>query len=94
MLARSARGICRSSRGVAAQGGGRTFVVGARLAGCEAAWQLARRGLDVVTHEIARAPLGAFLARLAELVCKNAAGDQGSQCRKLLKEEMCAARRW
>jgi methylenetetrahydrofolate--tRNA-(uracil-5-)-methyltransferase len=48
-------------------------VVGAGLAGCEAAWQLARRGVPVVLHEMR--PVKQTAAHktggLAELVCSN-----------------------
>ncbi len=48
-------------------------VIGGGLAGCEAAWQIARRGVGVVLHEMR--PLQMTQAhrtqRLAELVCSN-----------------------
>ncbi|NIM52574.1 MAG: methylenetetrahydrofolate--tRNA-(uracil(54)-C(5))-methyltransferase (FADH(2)-oxidizing) TrmFO [Gemmatimonadales bacterium] len=48
-------------------------VVGGGLAGCEAAWALARRGVDVTLHEMR--PLVGTAAhhtdRLAEIVCSN-----------------------
>ncbi len=48
-------------------------VVGGGLAGCEAAWQLARRGVPVVLHEMRplRATPAHVTAGLAELVCSN-----------------------
>jgi len=48
-------------------------VVGGGLAGCEAAWQLARRGVAVVLHEMrpTRATAVHKTAQLAELVCSN-----------------------
>ena len=66
-------------------------VVGAGLAGSEAAWQLARRGVPVVLHEMR--PLQATPAHrgsdFAELVCSNSlrAADPGNAV-GLLKEEM------
>jgi len=48
-------------------------VVGGGLAGCEAAWALAERGVDVVLHEMrpARGTPAHQSDRLAELVCSN-----------------------
>ncbi|MSP83833.1 MAG: methylenetetrahydrofolate--tRNA-(uracil(54)-C(5))-methyltransferase (FADH(2)-oxidizing) TrmFO [Alphaproteobacteria bacterium] len=48
-------------------------VVGGGLAGCEAAWQLARRGVPVVIHEMrpVRGTEAHVGERLAELVCSN-----------------------
>jgi methylenetetrahydrofolate--tRNA-(uracil-5-)-methyltransferase len=48
-------------------------VIGGGLAGCEAAWQLARHGVPVVLHEMrpVRATAVHKSARLAELVCSN-----------------------
>ncbi len=48
-------------------------VVGGGLAGCEAAWQLAERGIDVVLHEMrpARGTPAHTTGQLAELVCSN-----------------------
>jgi methylenetetrahydrofolate--tRNA-(uracil-5-)-methyltransferase len=48
-------------------------VIGGGLAGCEAAWQIARRGVPVVLHEMRpeRATAAHRTARLAELVCSN-----------------------
>jgi methylenetetrahydrofolate--tRNA-(uracil-5-)-methyltransferase len=48
-------------------------VVGGGLAGCEAAWQIAGRGLDVVLHEMRpeRTTEAHVSDRLAELVCSN-----------------------
>ena len=48
-------------------------VIGGGLAGCEAAWQLARRGVPVVLHEMrpVRATAVHKTSRLAELVCSN-----------------------
>ncbi len=48
-------------------------VIGGGLAGCEAAWQIARRGVAVVLHEMRpeRGTEAHRTARLAELVCSN-----------------------
>src|SRR5919112_5776577 len=66
-------------------------VVGGGLAGCEAAWQLAERGHDVVLHEMR--PLRPTPAhkteRLAELVCSNTfKSTETSNAHGLLKAEM------
>ena len=66
-------------------------VVGAGLAGCEAAWQLARRGVDVTLFEMK--PLRLSPAHVspdfAELVCSNSLRAAGvSSAVGLLKEEM------
>jgi methylenetetrahydrofolate--tRNA-(uracil-5-)-methyltransferase len=69
----------------------RVTVVGGGLAGCEAAWQLARRGIGVELHEMR--PLRPTpvhqTADLAELVCSNSLrGNALDQAAGLLKEEM------
>jgi methylenetetrahydrofolate--tRNA-(uracil-5-)-methyltransferase len=48
-------------------------VIGGGLAGCEAAWQIARRGVSVILHEMRpeRGTGAHRTARLAELVCSN-----------------------
>src|SRR5436305_6388414 len=48
-------------------------IVGGGLAGCEAAWQVVRRGVPVVLHEMRplRATAAHETAALAELVCSN-----------------------
>ncbi|MFQ5959384.1 MAG: methylenetetrahydrofolate--tRNA-(uracil(54)-C(5))-methyltransferase (FADH(2)-oxidizing) TrmFO, partial [Alphaproteobacteria bacterium] len=48
-------------------------VIGGGLAGCDAAWQLARAGVPVVLHEMrpARGTEAHVTDRLAELVCSN-----------------------
>ncbi len=53
-------------------------VIGGGLAGSEAAWQLAQRGLDVVLYEMRPArKTGAHVSdRLAELVCSNSLGSR------------------
>ena len=66
-------------------------IIGAGLAGCEAAWQIARAGLHVVLYEMR--PLrqtGAHRTdHLAELVCSNSLkSDQGPSASWLLKEEL------
>jgi methylenetetrahydrofolate--tRNA-(uracil-5-)-methyltransferase len=56
-------------------------VVGGGLAGCEAAWQLARRGVAVVLHEMrpTRATAVHKTAQLAELVCSNSFRSDDAQ---------------
>jgi methylenetetrahydrofolate--tRNA-(uracil-5-)-methyltransferase len=66
-------------------------VVGGGLAGCEAVWQLARRGLDVELFEMrpARPTPAHRTDLLAELVCSNSLrGNSIDQAAGLLKEEM------
>src|SRR5262249_27312168 len=66
-------------------------VVGGGLAGCEAAWQLAQRGHDVVVHEMRpiRPTPAHKTERLAELVCSNTFNStQTSNAHGLLKAEM------
>ena len=66
-------------------------VIGAGLAGCEAAWQLSRRGIPVILHE--QRPVNSDAAHktayFAELVCSNSlrAGNIENAV-GLLKEEM------
>jgi len=69
----------------------RVTIVGGGLAGCEAAWQLARRGFGVDLYEMR--PLRQTPVhqgdRLAELVCSNSLrGNALDQAAGLLKEEM------
>jgi methylenetetrahydrofolate--tRNA-(uracil-5-)-methyltransferase len=69
----------------------RVRIVGGGLAGCEAAWQLARRGVGVDLHEMrpVRTTPVHRSADLAELVCSNSLrGDALDQAAGLLKEEM------
>ena len=66
-------------------------VVGAGLAGCEAAWQLAERGISVHLHEMK--PVKKTPAHVspdfAELVCSNSfRADELSNAVGLLKEEL------
>jgi methylenetetrahydrofolate--tRNA-(uracil-5-)-methyltransferase len=66
-------------------------VIGGGLAGCEAAWQAASRGVSVVLHEMrpVRATAVHRTDRLAELVCSNSfRGDKLDNAVGLLKEEM------
>lgn len=69
----------------------RVTIVGGGLAGCEAAWQLARRGIRVDLYEMrpaTRTPVHQT-ADLAELVCSNSLrGNSLDQAAGLLKEEM------
>ncbi|HEY0235436.1 MAG TPA: FAD-dependent oxidoreductase, partial [Afipia sp.] len=48
-------------------------IIGAGLAGCEAAWQIAQRGVRVVLHEMrpVRMTQAHRTQNLAELVCSN-----------------------
>lgn len=69
----------------------RVMVVGGGLAGCEAAWQLARRGVgvDLVEMRPLRATPVHQTDHLAELVCSNSLrGNALDQAAGLLKEEM------
>src|SRR6516164_518660 len=56
-------------------------IIGGGLAGCEAAWQLARRGVPVVLHEMrpVRATAVHKTAQLAELVCSNSFRSDDAQ---------------
>jgi methylenetetrahydrofolate--tRNA-(uracil-5-)-methyltransferase len=66
-------------------------IVGGGLAGCEAAWQLARRGIAVELVEMrpVRTTPVHQTADLAELVCSNSLrGNSLDQAAGLLKEEM------
>jgi methylenetetrahydrofolate--tRNA-(uracil-5-)-methyltransferase len=69
----------------------RVTIVGGGLAGCEAAWQLARRGIGVDLHEmrpVKPTPVHQT-GDLAELVCSNSLrGNALDQAAGLLKEEM------
>jgi methylenetetrahydrofolate--tRNA-(uracil-5-)-methyltransferase len=67
-------------------------VIGGGLAGSEAAWQVAARGLPVVLHEMrpARATAAHRTSGLAELVCSNSfrSDDATTNAVGLLHEEM------
>jgi methylenetetrahydrofolate--tRNA-(uracil-5-)-methyltransferase len=66
-------------------------IVGGGLAGCEAAWQLSRRGIgvDLVEMRPVRSTPVHQTADLAELVCSNSLrGNDLDQAAGLLKEEM------
>src|SRR5262252_4403060 len=67
-------------------------VIGGGLAGCEAAWQAARRGVPVVLHEMRplRTTAAHKTAALAELVCSNSfrSDDGAHNAVGLLHEEM------
>src|SRR5580698_6070011 len=69
----------------------RVTIVGAGLAGCEAAWQLAERGIDV--HLLEQKPIARTPAQttdhLCELVCSNSMrGAALVNAVGLLKEEL------
>src|SRR4051812_43805307 len=66
-------------------------IIGAGLAGSEAAWQIARQGLPVVLHEMrpVRQTPAHQTDRLAELVCSNSLKtDQEGAAPWLLKHEL------
>jgi methylenetetrahydrofolate--tRNA-(uracil-5-)-methyltransferase len=66
-------------------------VIGGGLAGSEAAWQIARRGMRAVLYEMrpARSTAAHQTDRLAELVCSNSLkSEQESSAPWLLKEEL------
>jgi len=66
-------------------------VIGAGLAGCEAAWQIARRGINVRLYEMkpAKYTPAHHLETFSELVCSNSLrSDQLENAVGLLKEEM------
>lgn len=66
-------------------------VIGAGLAGCEAAWQLAQRGIPVVLHEMKPQKMtpAHHSALFGELVCSNSLrSDQLENAVGLLKEEL------
>ena len=69
----------------------RVIIAGGGLAGTEAAWQLAERGVDVVLYEMrpVRTTDAHQTDRLAELVCSNSLkSDQHPSASWLLKEEL------
>ena len=66
-------------------------VIGAGLAGCEAAWQLAQRGIAVTLHEMKpeKTTPAHHTADFAELCCSNSLrSDQLENAVGLLKEEL------
>ena len=66
-------------------------VIGAGLAGCEAAWQLAQRGIPVTLREMKpqKSTPAHHSADFAELVCSNSLrSDQMENAVGLLKEEL------
>ena len=66
-------------------------IIGGGLAGCEAAWQAARRGVRVVLHEMKPEKFSPahHLEGLAELVCSNSLrGESLENAVGLLKEEL------
>ncbi|MBI2354550.1 MAG: methylenetetrahydrofolate--tRNA-(uracil(54)-C(5))-methyltransferase (FADH(2)-oxidizing) TrmFO [Deltaproteobacteria bacterium] len=66
-------------------------IIGAGLAGCEAAWQAARRGIPATLHEMKPEKYSPahHLPGLAELVCSNSLrGDSLENAVGLLKEEL------
>ena len=67
------------------------IVIGAGLAGCEAAWQLAQRGIPVELREMkpAKSTPAHHSPQFAELVCSNSLrSDQLENAVGLLKEEL------
>ena len=67
------------------------IVIGAGLAGCEAAWQLAQRGIPVQLHEMKPHKMSPahHSETFAELVCSNSLrSDQIENAVGLLKEEL------
>src|ERR1044071_5141011 len=67
-------------------------VIGGGLAGCEAAWQLAERGVPAVLHEMRpeRTTEAHLTDRLAELVCSNSfrSDDRETNAVGVLHEEL------
>ena len=66
-------------------------VIGAGLAGCEAAWQLANRGISVALYEMKPEKMSPahHSEDFAELVCSNSLrGDRLENAVGLLKEEL------
>ena len=69
----------------------RITIIGGGLAGCEAAWQAARRGVPVLLHEMKPEKFSPAhnLPGLAELVCSNSLrGESLENAVGLLKEEL------
>jgi methylenetetrahydrofolate--tRNA-(uracil-5-)-methyltransferase len=66
-------------------------IIGAGLAGCEAAWQCARRGIDVELYEMrpVKSTPAHQTEKFAELVCSNSLKSESENTAPwLLKEEM------
>ena len=66
-------------------------VIGAGLAGCEAAWQLAKAGVEVELYEMKPAKFSPAhkYAGFAELVCSNSLkAERIGSAAGMLKEEM------
>src|ERR1043166_4506197 len=87
----------RSRQGRSAGGIGVTMppvqIIGGGVAGSEAAWQLAARGVDVVLHEMrpVRGTPAHRTDRLAELVCSNTfKSTEVTNAHGLLKAELRA----
>ncbi len=84
-------GSCHGPEGYTRPMAPRVTIVGGGLAGCEAAWQLARRGVAVDLFEMRperQTPVHRT-GDLAELVCSNSLrGNALDQAAGLLKEEM------
>ncbi|MFC1888580.1 methylenetetrahydrofolate--tRNA-(uracil(54)-C(5))-methyltransferase (FADH(2)-oxidizing) TrmFO [Thermodesulfobacteriota bacterium] len=71
----------------------RAVIVGGGLAGCEAAWQIVRTGLDVLLYEMKphRYSDAHLSNHLSELVCSNSLGSTSLRnASGILKEEMRA----
>ncbi len=69
----------------------RIKIIGAGLAGCEAAWQCARRGADVELYEMrpVKSTPAHQTGNFAELVCSNSLKSESANTAPwLLKEEM------
>jgi methylenetetrahydrofolate--tRNA-(uracil-5-)-methyltransferase len=69
----------------------RIKIIGAGLAGCEAAWQCARRGVEVELYEMrpVKSTPAHQTAKFAELVCSNSLKSESENTAPwLLKEEM------
>lgn len=69
----------------------KVHIIGAGLAGSEAAWQVARRGVEVVLHEMrpSKTTPAHKTAHFAELVCSNSLRAAGlSNAVGVLKQEM------
>src|SRR5215471_11433991 len=67
------------------------YIIGGGLAGCEAAWQIARAGVKAVLYEMRphRRTPAHKTAGLAELVCSNSLkSEQPNSAPWLLKEEL------